>query len=86
MTSSATHELGKHPSKTVITDLLENHGRKQQTCSGLMENISKLRGEILPLTETIDWIDINKETRLYFTGRIDEELGSLISTIISNNP
>ena len=51
-----------------------------------MKNISKLRGEILPLTETIDWIDINKETRLYFTGRIDVELGSLISTIISNNP
>ena len=51
-----------------------------------MENISKLRGEILPLTETIDWIDINKETRLYFTGRIDEELGSFMSTINSNNP
>ena len=31
--------------------------------------------EILPLTETIDWIDINKETRNYFTGRVDEELG-----------
>ena len=51
-----------------------------------MENISKSRGEILPLTETIDWIDMNKERRKYFTRRIDEALGSLISTIISNNP
>ena len=31
-----------------------------------MENISKLQGEILPLTETIDWIDIKKETRNLF--------------------
>ena len=33
-----------------------------------------------------DWIDINKETRTYFAGRINEELGSFISTINSNNP
>ena len=51
-----------------------------------MENISKLWGEILPLTETIDWIDITKETRNYFTMRIKEELGSFINTINSNNP
>ena len=33
-----------------------------------------------------NWIDMNKETRKYFTGRIDEELGSYIITINSNNP
>ena len=31
-----------------------------------MENITKLWGEILPLTETMDWIDMNKETRNLF--------------------
>ena len=39
---------------------------KEQGCSGLMKNISKLRGEILPLTETIDWIDMNKKMRNLF--------------------
>ena len=35
-----------------------------------------------PATNKIkDWVDINKETRNLFTGRIDEELGSLINTI-----
>ena len=52
----------------------------------LMENISKLRGDNQPLTKTFDWIEINKETINYFTGMINEELGSFISTIISNNP
>ena len=28
-----------------------------------------------------NWIDKNKETRSYLTGRINEELGSLINTI-----
>ena len=37
----------------------------------------------MPLTKTIDWIDMNKKTRNYFTGRINEELGTFISTIIS---
>ena len=32
------------------------------------------------------WIDMNKETRNYFTRRITEELGSFKSTINSNNP
>ena len=31
--------------------------------------------------KTKDWIDITKETRDYFTRRINEELGSFISTI-----
>ena len=30
-----------------------------------------------------NWIDMNKETRNYITGRINEELGSFISTIIA---
>ena len=43
MKTSATNELGKHPSKKVITELLENQQRKEQACSGLMEkNISRL--------------------------------------------
>ena len=66
MATSATNELGKHPSKKIITELLENQQRKEQACSVLMENISKLWSEILPLAETIDWIDINKETRNLF--------------------
>ena len=33
-----------------------------------------------------NWIDMNKETSKYFTGRINEELGSFMSTIDSNNP
>ena len=33
-----------------------------------------------------DWIDMNKETRKYFTGRVDGELGSYIITINSINP
>ena len=33
--------------------------------------------------ETKDWIDMNKEMRNYFTGRINEELGSFISTLNS---
>ena len=65
MTTSATNELGKHPSKKVKMELLENQQRNEKACSGLMENISKW-GEILPLTETIDWIDMNKETRNVF--------------------
>ena len=46
-----------------------------------MESISKSRGEILSLTKIVDWIDVTKETRNYFTVRIKEELGSLINTI-----
>ena len=33
--------------------------------------------------ETKDWIDITKEMRDYFTGRINEELRSFMSTINS---
>ena len=51
-----------------------------------MENISKLRGEILPLTETIDWTEINMEMTTPFAERIGEKLGSLISTTMSNIP
>ena len=32
MPTSATNELGKHPSKKVITELLENQQRKEQAC------------------------------------------------------
>ena len=62
MPTSATNELGEHPSKKVITELLENRQWNKKAYSGLMKSISKLWGEILPLTETIDWIDINKKT------------------------
>ena len=31
MTTSATNELGKHPSKKVITELLGNQQRKEQS-------------------------------------------------------
>ena len=42
MPTSATNELGKHPSKKVITELLQKPTTKEQACSGLMENISRL--------------------------------------------
>ena len=45
-----------------------------------MEYISNYEVTTSHLREK-NWIDINKETRTYFTGRIDEELGSFISTI-----
>ena len=32
MTIAATNELGKHPSKKVITELLEKQQRKEQAC------------------------------------------------------
>ena len=51
-----------------------------------MENISKLRGDNQPLTKTFDWTEINKEMKNLFTGMINEEFESFISTIISNNP
>ena len=38
-----------------------------------MENISKLCGEILPLTETIDWIEDNKKMTTPFVERIGEK-------------
>ena len=51
-----------------------------------MENIPRLRGEILPLTETIDWIEVNMEMTTPFAERIGEKLGSLISTTIATSP
>ena len=33
-----------------------------------------------------NWIGMTKEAITYFTGRINEEIGSFISTIDSNNP
>ena len=35
MTTSATNELGKHPSKKVITELLGNQQRKDKLVVGL---------------------------------------------------
>ena len=32
-----------------------------------------------------NWIDMNKETRKYFTGRINEELGSIIRLTIARS-
>ena len=51
-----------------------------------MENIPRLRGEIVPLTETIDWIEVNMEMTTPFAERIGEKLGSLIVTTMSNIP
>ena len=42
MPTSTTNEFGEHPSKKVITELLENPQRNEKACSGIMENISKL--------------------------------------------
>ena len=66
MITSTTNELESFLRKKDWMDLLKNQQWEEQACSGLMENTSKLWGEILPLTETIDWIDINKETRNLF--------------------
>ena len=74
--------LKRHPQENGRTELLENQQRNKKFVVGLWKT-SQNSGEILPLTKTIDWIDLNKETRNYFTGRINEELGSFISTIIA---
>ena len=63
MPTSTTNDLGKHPSKKVRTELLENQQRKEQACCGLMEHISKLCGDNPPLTETVDWIEINMKMK-----------------------
>ena len=51
--TSVTNELGKRPSKKVITELLGNQQRKEQSCCGLIEHISKYEVKTLPLTKTI---------------------------------
>ena len=66
MRASATNELGKHPSKKVRTELLENQQRKDQACCGLMENISKLWGYNQPLAVSINLIENTKEMKNFF--------------------
>ena len=65
MPTSATNELGRHPYKKVITELLENQQQKEHGCSGLMENISQLWGEILPLKAKIDGEQRREESFLH---------------------
>jgi len=67
------------------TELLENQQQKDMILVGLCRDL-KTWGEILPLTETIDWIEVNKEMTSPFAKRMGEKLGSLIDTIISNIP
>ena len=83
MTTSATNELGKHPSKKVITELLGNQQRKEQACSGLMEHISKLWGDKRPLKEAIGLSESTKAMKNFFHQEDRRKLGSLISTIIA---
>ena len=80
MITSTTIEFGKHPSKKVRTELLENEQRKEQACSGLMENFSKLWGDNPPLTETNDWIDIKKEMKTSTPRREGEKVLELLKT------
>ena len=55
------------------TELLENQQRKDMILVGLWRHL-KTWGEILPLMETIDWIDINEEMKTAFAERIGENL------------
>ena len=81
MPTSAANDPGKHPSKKVITELLENPQRKNKLDMVFMEYISKLWGDNLPFTEKeLDWYEPIDE-KVISPGRIDEELGSLINTI-----
>ena len=64
MATSATNELGKHPSKKVIMELLENQ-QQNEACSGLMENFSKLRRNSAT-TETNNLIDNTNEMKNFF--------------------
>ena len=42
MTTSATNELGKHPSKKVRTELLENQQRKKDKLDMVLWNTSQI--------------------------------------------
>ena len=66
MITSTTIEFGKHPSKKVRTELLENQQRKEEACSGLMENFSKLRRNSATM-ETNNIIDNTNEMKNFFT-------------------
>ena len=63
MPTSATNELGKHPSRKVKTELLDYQQRKGKLEVGLWKTSQKLWGEILPLTETmdLDWYEQGDE-------------------------
>ena len=55
MPTSATNDLGKHPSKKVRTELLEINNENNKLLVGLWKHL-KTWGEILPQTETrFDW-------------------------------
>ena len=83
-TTSATNELGKHPSKKVITELLENQQRKEQACCGLMENISKFWGGDQALTESIDLIKSTEDMKNFFH-QIDEAITWIIDKHHNSN-
>ena len=78
MPTSATNELGKHPSKKVITELLETNNKKHKFVVGLWKT-SQNWGEILPLRKTNNIIDNNNEMKNFFH-QDDREITWIIDT------
>ena len=65
MPTSATNELGKHPSKKVITELLETNNETNKLVVGLWKHLNTW-GEILPLTKNNCLLEINEEMKNLF--------------------
>ena len=68
MTTSATNELGKHPSKKVIMEFLETNNETNKLVVGLWKTSQNYEVTTCHSRETIYWIDMNKKTRTYFNG------------------
>ena len=74
MTTSATNELGKHPSKKVITELLEkNQQQKDMILVGLWRHL-KTWGENFATNENNCLFEINEEMKSSLAERIGENL------------
>ena len=64
MLASATKELEKASLGEGSNGVVENQQRKEQRCSGLMEEHLKIyEVKFFHCRKTKDWIDKNKETR-----------------------
>ena len=66
MSTSATNEFGKHPSKKVRAELLENNNETNKLVVGLWKHLNTW-GEILPLTKNNCLFEIKEETKTSFT-------------------
>ena len=86
MPTSATNELGKHPSKMVTTELLEKTNNEKDKLDMVLWNTSQNYEVITCHTRKKIGLIRTRRRETHLTGRIKEELGSFKSTINSNNP